>query len=659
VAPADDHDDREAEPTRASGSRGPEGSGLDPGATFGGHRIEAVAGTGGMGVVYRARNVVLDQVRALKLIAAELSDDRGFRERFRRESRLAASIEHPNLVPVHHAGEEAGRLYLTMRFVDGTDLGEVLADEGRLDPGRAARILDQVSAALDAAHAGGLVHRDVKPANVLLEGEPASEHAYLTDFGTSKLVTAGTELTTTGRFVGTVDYVAPEQIAGEGVDGRADVYSLACVAYHALAGEPPFRRETQIATMFAHSNAPRPRLSEHASGIPPALDDVLARGMAQKPDDRFESAGGLVDAMHAALGTTSVTAPRPPVRARDSTASTRTLPAPWRHGALSWVAGGVVAAAAIAAGFVLLLGGDDEASEPAPTARIAATIVVGDAPKGVTVGNGRAWVASTGAGAVDVIDPAHDRAGRPIPVDGNPAAVAVGFGSLWVADHSGGAVVRVPVDGGGASAIEVGEKPSDVAVDGDWVWVANEGSDTVSRIDPGAERVETIAVGDGPRSLATADGAVWVTNIEGASVTKIDPDTAKRVGTPIELGERPNDVAVGAGAVWVTDVFNGTLSRIDPGAGEVVAETRVGSNPRGVKTGFGYVWVANGGDDELARVDPETTRPGGDPVAVGNDPADAAATPRTASATATPAAWTREVAARTGIGVVVAAMRRT
>jgi YVTN family beta-propeller protein len=624
VSAADDHDDHEAEPTRASAPEPPRASRLELGSTFAGHRIEAVAGRGGMGVVYRARNVVLDQRRALKVIAEELSRDSRFRERFRRESRLAASIEHPNLVPVHHAGEEAGRLYLTMRFVDGTSLDEVLAGGGRLDPERAVRILDQVAAALDAAHAGGLVHRDVKPANLLLEGEAGREHAYLTDFGISKLVTAGTKLTTTDRFVGTVDYVSPEQIAGEAVDGRADVYSLACVAFHALTGEPPFRRETQIATMFAHANAPRPRLSDHAPDVPAELDDVLGTAMAQRPDDRFASAGELAAAAHVSLGTTPVTPPRPPVRARDATAGTRRMPAPWRHGALAWVAGGLVAAAAIAIGVVLLLG-DDDGAAPAP-ARAGSPIGVGETPKGIAFGEGRVWVAATRDMRVDEIDPADSAVvDRPIRVGGNPAAVAVGFGSLWVVDHPGGAVLRFPLDRGRPTTIEVGERPSDVAVDDRWVWVTNEGSDDVSRIDPQADRLDaTVEVGDGPRSVATGGGAVWVTNIEGASVTRIAAETAKRVGTPIPLGERPNDVAVGEGAVWVTDVFNGTLSRIDPESGEVAGEAQVGSNPRGVKTGFGYVWIANGGDNAVARVDPQAVDLAGDPTPVGLDPSDVA-----------------------------------
>jgi YVTN family beta-propeller protein len=646
VPSAANNEDRDAEPTRAAGRAGARASDLAPGATFAGHRIEAVAGTGGMGVVYRARNVVLDRERAIKVIAGELSQDRGFRERFRRESRLAASIEHPNLVPVYHAGDEQGRLYLTMRFVDGTNLGELIGDEGRLDPERAIGILDQVAAALDAAHAGGLVHRDVKPANVLLEGGRGREHAYLTDFGISKLVTAGTDLTTTGRFIGTVDYVAPEQIAGEAVDGRADIYSLACVAFHALAGEPPFRRDTELATLFAQANAPRPRISERVSGTPPELDEALVQGMAQRPEDRFESAGELADGVHAALGTTP-TPRHPRVRARDATAETQALPSPYRRRLWVGLAAGVAVVAGVLAVVLVAGGGDgDDASQPAgPQPRPEPAIKVGDAPKGLTVGGGRVWVAATGASQVDAIDPGSDEAvGQPIGIDGNPAAVAVGFGSLWVVDHSGGTVLSFPDDGSGAPVtIDVGDKPSDVAVDDRWVWVTNEGSDDVSRIDPRTNQVdETVEVGDGPRSVATGDGAVWVTNIEGASVTRIDPAAAKRVGPPIEIGERPNDVAVGEGDVWVIDVFNGTLSRINASTDAVVGDpVDVGSNPRGVKTGFGYVWVANGGDDNVARVDPDTAQVD-DRIRVGDDPGDVAVgegsvwTSNTADATVTP-----------------------
>ena len=248
----------DAGPTRPAGpDQG--GSGPLSGGTFAGLVIEGEAGRGGMGVIYRARDPELDRVRALKILAADRSSDPEFRERFRRESRQAAAIEHPNVIPVYRAGEEGGRLFIVMRFVDGPSLAEVLAERGRLPLDEVVELVRQVGAGLDAAHAVGLVHRDVKPANVMLEGEGPAQRAFLGDFGISKLTEAGAALTSTGQFVGTVDYVAPEQLEGGNVDRRADGYSLACVAFHALTGEPPFRRDTQLATMFAHANAPAAR----------------------------------------------------------------------------------------------------------------------------------------------------------------------------------------------------------------------------------------------------------------------------------------------------------------------------------------------------------------------------------------------------------------
>src|SRR5215211_100138 len=199
------------------------------GTTVGGYRVEAEVGRGGMGVVYRAEQLGLGRTVALKLIAAELAQDRGFRERFERESRLAASIEHPNVIPVYEAGEADGVLYISMRYIDGSDLRALISSGGRLDPRRAAALLGQVGNALDAAHGLGLVHRDVKPANVLVAGEGAQEHAYLTDFGLTKRAASHGGLTKTGEWVGTVDYVSPEQIQGHGLDARTDVYSLGCV----------------------------------------------------------------------------------------------------------------------------------------------------------------------------------------------------------------------------------------------------------------------------------------------------------------------------------------------------------------------------------------------------------------------------------------------
>jgi hypothetical protein len=262
---------------------------LLPGAEIAGCRIEAVAGRGGMGIVYRATQLSLGRPVAVKLIAPDRAGDPGFRERFERESRVAAAIDHPNVIPVYAAGEEGGHLYLVMRYVKGTDLQGLLAREHRLPADRVAAIAVQVGAALDAAHAVGLVHRDVKPANVLLSGE----HAYLADFGLSQLVGTDTRLTSTGQWIGTFDFMAPEQFSGRDVDARADVYALGCVLYDALCGEVPYPRGTVPATMVAHMHDAPPRPTEVAPGVPDGFDRVIARALAKDPERRYPSAGDL------------------------------------------------------------------------------------------------------------------------------------------------------------------------------------------------------------------------------------------------------------------------------------------------------------------------------------------------------------------------------
>src|SRR3954468_10734544 len=261
---------------------------LAPGDVFAGHRIEEMAGRGGMGVVYRATELGLDRTVALKLITPALAGDPDFRARFVRESRAAASIEHPNVIPIFSAGEEQDVLYISMRFVDGEDLRALLRREAPLEPLRAARIVAQIGTALDAAHERGLVHRDVKPANVLLT---PTDHAYLTDFGLTKRVGEGsTQVSQPGGWVGTLGYVAPEQIRGGGIDARADVYALGAVLFHALTGEPPFSADGHEATMWRHLNDEPP----HVGGdVPRGFDAVIRRALAKRPDDRYPSAGGL------------------------------------------------------------------------------------------------------------------------------------------------------------------------------------------------------------------------------------------------------------------------------------------------------------------------------------------------------------------------------
>jgi hypothetical protein len=265
------------------------------GAELAGYRIEAVAGRGGMGVVYRAWHLGLERPVALKVIAPDLAARDEFRARFRRESRLAAALDHPHVLPIYEAGEHDGVLFIAMRWVDGTDLGrELTRSASGLSVDRAVTLTAQVAGALDAAHARGLIHRDVKPANVLLVDEGSIEHAYLADFGLAKRDdTDG--MTETGRWLGTPDYAAPEQIAGGEVGPAADVYALGCVLFATLTGRPPFERESAVAVAYAQIHDPPPR-----TGVSRALDDVVARALAKDPERRFQSASELATAARTA-----------------------------------------------------------------------------------------------------------------------------------------------------------------------------------------------------------------------------------------------------------------------------------------------------------------------------------------------------------------------
>lgn len=274
---------------------------IEPTAIIAGYRVESVLGRGGMGVVYRATQLDLGRAVAVKLIAAELARDAAFRERFVAESRIAASIEHPNVVPVYEAGDDDGLLFIAMRLVDGLDLAQIVESTGPLTPERALRVVSQVSAALDAAHAQGLVHRDVKPGNVMLTLE-TPPHVYLTDFGLAKHVGEVGRVTRAGSWVGTLDYLAPELVRGEPASPSADVYALTGVLYYCLVGHAPFPRGSDAATLWAHASEPPPRVSEEREELPADLDDVIARGLAKDPALRFASAGALAEACANALG---------------------------------------------------------------------------------------------------------------------------------------------------------------------------------------------------------------------------------------------------------------------------------------------------------------------------------------------------------------------
>ena len=278
---------------------------LQPGTEVASYRIVHTLGRGGMSVVYLAEHDWLQRKVALKVLAPQLADDERFRERFVRESRLAASLDHPNVIPIYEAGGSGGDLFIAMRFVEGSDLRTLLHEEGALEPARAIGILRQVAAALDAAHEQGLVHRDVKPANVLLARPRSSEpveHVYLSDFGLTKRSASDSAVTGTGQFVGTLDYAAPEQFKGETPDARTDVYSLGCVLFECLTGRPPFRSENEAGLMYAHLQQPPPPVTSERPDLPHEIDRVVGTAMAKSPDDRPRSAGELAHDAARALG---------------------------------------------------------------------------------------------------------------------------------------------------------------------------------------------------------------------------------------------------------------------------------------------------------------------------------------------------------------------
>ncbi len=274
---------------------------IEPTSIIAGYRIDGILARGGMGIVYRATQLALDRPVALKLIATDRAGDPVFRERFVAESRIAASIEHANVIPVYEAGEDDGLLFIAMRLVEGFDLRQLLERTGPLSIERTVSIITEIGGALDAAHAHGLVHRDVKPANVLLTADQP-EHAYLTDFGVAKHAGSLTGVTKAGQWVGTLDYIAPEQIRGEGVDARADVYALAGLLNECLTGEPPYRGDTEAATMWAHVSSPPPTPSRLRDDLPEEIDQVIAGGLAKDPALRFQSASELARACARALG---------------------------------------------------------------------------------------------------------------------------------------------------------------------------------------------------------------------------------------------------------------------------------------------------------------------------------------------------------------------
>jgi ABC-type branched-subunit amino acid transport system substrate-binding protein/DNA-binding beta-propeller fold protein YncE len=578
------------------------------GTTFAGYRIEDLVGRGGMGVVYRATDLSLERPVALKLIAPELAEDERFRSRFLREPRLAASLDHPNVIPIYEAGEHDGQLYLAMRFVEGSDLRTILQREERLPPRRTLAILAQVAGALDAAHRRALVHRDVKPANVLLDEDG---HAYLTDFGITKQL--GGESTDTGRMVGTLDYLAPEQIRGEPVDGRTDVYALGCLLYECVSGAPPFRRATEAETLWAHMQEEPPPLKGHA-----ALDPVLRKALAKDREDRFKTCAELIEAAAPALGLQAPRRPLAPARLR-------------RRGRRLLAAGLFLLAAVVALAIVALTGGDDTGAEPLgngvaaidpPDGDVASFTESRTPPGNVAVGEGAVWVLNNEERTVSRIDPETKEVSQTFDTPGVPSELAAGEGALWIGNTGGGdfsnatvSVSRLDPDSGrvtrtvrlrGDEGVYPVAGAPRIAVGAGAVWAANPDGN-VSRIDPESGRlVATIEARSGAWTIAAGREGVWFLAFDDPpAVRRIDPRTNRVAETIPIAASGLLGVAVGAGSVWAAAQNEGLLWRIEPGT-KFTRSIDVGKGASLVAFGEGAAWTGNYVDGAVSRIDPGT-----------------------------------------------------
>jgi serine/threonine-protein kinase len=649
---------------------------FETGQRFGAYTLGKLLGRGGMGVVYQAQHVHLGRTVALKLLAPELSENEDFRARFLRESRLAAGLDHPGIVAVYDAGEVNGVLFIAMRFVRGTDLAALLAQRGPLPVEETLSILDQVATALDAAHAAGLVHRDVKPGNVMIEGQ----RCYLADFGLTKRASSDSvQLTQAGQFLGTVDYVAPEQIEGGEIDGRADVYALACVLFECLTGSRPYPRESQVAVLYAQLREPPPRPCELRPDLPGAIDAVIGRAMAKRPVDRYSSCGGLVAAAREALmpPTRAVEAPAVPIeRADTATRRRRAPPAPTgstapasppprsapppsapesapppsapelptallppepaarRRSRLLPFAGLALIAAAVVAVVLVSSGGRDVANPPttgvpapaltpAPTSGphvVGTPIQLGGHPLGVVFRNGALWVADNAGSSVERVS-ASDGSKTTIAVGDGPFDVAGNQSSVWVGNSRSDSVSRIDIRTGKASPqYPVGNNPLFLTAEDKLVYVANAGANSVTVLDAhtGAQVGKAIPVGKDPRGITTGAGATWVANRGEGSVSQI---VNGKVLNTIPVGRGPVGVTHGQDSIWVTNEGSDSVSRIKlPPAASAVTETKVGRGPYGIAFGEGYVWVTNRVEGTVMRIDPDTGRRAGPAIPVPGEP---------------------------------------
>jgi streptogramin lyase/predicted Ser/Thr protein kinase len=569
------------------------------GSEIAGYRIEEQIARGGMGVVYRATHLGLDRPVALKVIARELANRPGFRERFLRESRLSARLEHPSVVPVYDSREVDGELVVAMKLVKGGDLRRLIDREGPLPPHRAINLLAQVADALDAAHAAGVVHRDVKPHNILVEGD----RAYLSDFGLAKALdesAAGSS----ASVVGTAQYMSPEQWRGEEIGSAADVYSLGCVLYEALTGIAPFQRGEE----------------ETEPELPQGVDEAIRRAVAKEPAARYATASALIAAARAAEGSdvrpTAVLSHDPSERTTVPNRSRRFFGLAGGRSALWLAAGALVFVIGMVAAVLFLLLGDEGPEVSAP-------IAIGTPPLRLDAGPQAVWVTSEKDGTLTRLDPeTGEVVGKPRQIGEGVSGVAVGRNWTWVTNPKQGLLLRLDSRTGRVlREVRVPGEPGPLALGGQRVWLADLGGKGVSAVN--AEGASLYRAGLPPQApglrLAWGDHGLWVAVAEAGVVRRID-SASLAAGEPIRVGRGPAGITVAGGFVWVANSRSGTVSKVAPSLRAVVDSIDVGGHPGGIDAGTSAAWVADREEDAVRKIDLESGEVEGAPIQVGPEP---------------------------------------
>jgi serine/threonine protein kinase/ABC-type oligopeptide transport system substrate-binding subunit len=575
-----------------------------PGAVLADFRLESLLGEGAMGKVYLAEETMSGRRVALKVLAPDLTRDERFRRRFLRETKLAASLDHPHVVPTLASGEQDGTLYLAMAYVEGSDLRKLLQREGKLEPERALALVEQVASALDAAHGAGLVHRDVKPANILVTPAVEGERAYVCDFGLARHVTSASSLTGERGFVGTIDYVPPEQIEGGTVDGRADVYSLGCVLFECLTGVRPFDRESELAVVFAHLNESPPKVSELRPELPDAFDDVFRTALAKSPDDRYQSCGDLLAAARAALHGKRLPSAKPRRRRLLVVALGLVV-------VLGATIGGLLAtrgeSGSFHSGTLLLDLHSRRQIRSMPTSQLSA-------PAFPVYAGKHFWLLDLASSTFVEIEPANGKvvkrfgtprgAGSGEPETYQPYAVE--GRTLWTG--SGDDLVKMDVRRGreverlsldkivGAKGLTEG-----VAVGGGLVWVSRDaGAGQVVGLDPTTRRVryrfDDVVHHD---DVAYGDGVVWAADLAGVTVIDL---AANAVTSAQDVTHTSRFVIAGGGFGWTTNPAKGVAYKIDRN-GHVVDTYRTGLGANNMTFSSGVLWVANEDEGTVTGID--------------------------------------------------------